>query len=129
MHNLYPIQITGGAILAHNYLCGDKLKPRSEVERRATYLEELEEVLDKCNGYDDLKILITECLNNNPNERPSSGDLVHQLQVLKQDDESDAVSSEVIKRGIKILEEAEKNIPPVVSPRLLSKAKQINVKV
>lgn len=111
----HSFQITKGTLRAHNYLSEDgKRVPLSELERRSAYLEELE-VLNEFNGFNNLKGLIIACLSNEPDERPSSGDLVHQLQALKKDDDVDTISSEVIERGLKILKEAKRNYPPFVS--------------
>ena len=110
---IYYFQLTAGIVLAQ---CDGQLIPRSEVERRVLYFEELDKVLGKEEYYDKkIKSLITICLANKPDDRPSSEDLINQLQALEKY-ESGAIEPDIIKRGIRVLKEAENNLePPAVS--------------
>ena len=110
---IYYFQLTAGIVLAQ---CDGQLIPRSEVERRVLYFEELDKVLGKEEYYDKkIKSLITICLANKPDDRPSSEDLINQLQALEKY-ESGAIEPDIIKRGIGVLKEAENNLePPAVS--------------
>ena len=50
-----------------------ELKPRSEAQRRAAYMEGID---------DDIRTLATSCLNNSAEKRPSIGDVCTQLECI-----------------------------------------------
>lgn len=98
-------------ILQSNFWRDNQHIPRSEVERRVAFFEELQKVFDE---NPDLQLLITNCLKDEPDKRPDSDDLVNNLQSL-QNNQSNDISPDVIERGIKILKEAEGKRVPTVS--------------
>ena len=58
-------------LLRHSYLSAGKLIARNEVERRANYLDNLQNKIDK-----EFYSLITRCLQELPSERPSCNDIM-----------------------------------------------------
>ena len=80
------------------------------------FFEELEET-PECNL--QLKDLIIECLNNDLKKRPSSEQVMNQLEDLKRDNEVGDPCPEDIQKAAGILKEAEKGRIKKVSDKLL----------
>ena len=78
------IQVFPGNLLASTFPDPDNpghVVGRTEVERRAEYIELLEKEIG--NHYPSLVQLIKQCLHNAPEERPATDEVLNQLQRLK----------------------------------------------
>ena len=62
-------------LLSHTYIIAGKLTPRSEVERREPYLEEVKSTVQGGESH-PLYRLIIRCLQNDPSQRPSCADIL-----------------------------------------------------
>ena len=81
-------QVFPGDLLEHNYPDPNnprQLLARSEVDRRGTYLENLERELHRGSGGYPLVGVVKQCLENFPEERPIAEQLVRVLERLKED--------------------------------------------
>ena len=71
-------------LLPHTYADpthASRLLGRSEVERRSVYMEKLEAQLSQ--SYPGVVQLVRHCLNNAPNQRPSSGEVLSNVSEVK----------------------------------------------
>ena len=77
---VFPAQLLAPTAPSPN---GDKLIPRSEVERRAQYIEILQEALSK--EQHSLVAMIKLCLSNDPRKRPNAMKVLQRLKDLNSD--------------------------------------------
>ena len=82
-----------------------ELIPRSEVERRESFFEKLDQVLNENSKFLSLKELVTGCLNNLPEKRRTSLDIKQSLRAIKEEN----ISQNVIDRGVRIIKNAEES--------------------
>ena len=71
-------------LLPHTYpdpFNAERLLGRSEVERRSVYMERLEAQLSQT--CPTLVQMVRRCLDNSPGQRPSSGELIHEVSAVK----------------------------------------------
>ena len=71
-------------LLPHTYTdptCAGRLLGRSEVERRSVYMEKLEVQLGQ--SYPGAVQLVRRCLDNAPDQRPSSGEVLSNVSGVK----------------------------------------------
>ena len=97
-----------GDLLEPTYTDQGSLLARSEVERRRTYIDQLNYQLPK-NGHHPFVQLVTRCLQNEPHQRPTAEELVTSLVEMKADTEgpygevakADAVRQVVMMRALR----------------------------
>ena len=80
---LMIMQVFPGTLLPHTYPDPDnpgRLFGRSEVERRTDYIQSLREQLGEEHPFLQL---VCQCLHNTPAERPSSEELLQQLEAVR----------------------------------------------
>ena len=80
---IYSPQVFPGTLLPHTYPDPDnpgRLVGRSEVERRADYIQLLREQLGEQHSFLQL---VCQCLHNTPAQRPSAENLLQQLEPLR----------------------------------------------
>ena len=80
---VYSPQVFPGTLHPHNYTDPDnpgRLLGRSEVERRADYIQPLREQLGEQHP---LLQLVCQCLHNTPAQRPSAEELLQQLEAMR----------------------------------------------
>ena len=81
---IYTIQVFPGDLLEPTYTDQGSLLARSEVERRRTYIDQLNYQLPK-NGHHPFVQLVTRCLQNEPHQRPTAEELIASLVEMKAD--------------------------------------------
>ena len=84
---VYTPQVFPGNLLQPTYADSDnrhQLMARSEVERRGQYFEQLEDLLPgRLMIRQVVVLLIKNCLNNDPSQRPTAEQLVTSLEEIK----------------------------------------------
>ena len=111
-----PLQVFPGDLLEPTYPNpdnSDQLVPRSEVERRAAYFEQLEGTM--FGGQHPCVLMTKQCLHNSPSRRPIAEQLVATLEGMRVDIEgpygvvarADAVRQVIMMKMLKIKEKEE----------------------
>ena len=86
---LYPVIINfflqrfPGELLPSTFLDAGNLQARNEVQRRQQYVEILEALVGRY--HPALVELVKECLNNDPEQRPTTDDLLTRLQRMREE--------------------------------------------
>ena len=72
-----------GNLLPSTFLDAGNLQARNEVQRREQYIEILEAHIGRY--HPALVELVKECLNNDPDQRPTTDDLLARLQRMREE--------------------------------------------
>ena len=76
-----------GSLLPSTFLDAGNLQARNEVQRREQYIETLEAHIGRY--HPALVELVKECLNNAPEQRPTTDDLLARLQRMREEVEGE----------------------------------------
>ena len=80
---LFSVQIFPGNLLPSTFLDVGNLQARNELQRREQYVEILEAHIGRY--HPALVELVKECLNNDPDQRPTTDDLLARLQRMREE--------------------------------------------
>ena len=81
------MQIFPGNLLPSTFLDAGNLQARNELQRREQYIEILEAHIGRY--HPALVELVKECLNNDPDQRPTTDDLLARLQRMREEVEGE----------------------------------------
>ena len=99
---LYVLQVFPGTLKPITYPDPhNRIKARTELERREEYLNKLDDIGQ---FYPDLPRLVRQCLSNTPRERPSSEDLLDRVKEVRVDEEKRGTIEMDIKKLLPDLE-------------------------
>ena len=91
-------------LLASTFLDAGNLQARNEVQRRQKYIEILEALVGRY--HPALVELVKECLNNDPDRRPTTDDLLARLQRMREEVEEGGGAVRFDMSKMKLLKEA-----------------------